>query len=385
MGPLAGLRIVELAGIGPGPFCGMLLADMGAEVIRVERPGALVPNEVDPQVRSRRSIACDLKKPQAAELVLRLAATADGMFEGFRPGVAERLGIGPDACLEANPRIVYGRITGWGQAGPLADTAGHDLNYVALTGALLPIGEQGGRPVPPLNLVGDYGGGGMLLAFGMVCALLSAAKSGRGQVVDAAMIDGVNAMMSVFHGLRALGLHDDSGPGRSFLGGAAHFYRTYETADGKYVSVAPIEPQFYGEFIDRLGLDRNEFLPGAFRPGAADPSRWPGLAERLAAVFRTKTRDEWCELFAGSDACVAPVLSIGEAIRHEHHRARGAFVDVGGRTQPAPAPRFSATVAAAPKPGVAAGTHTREILAELGYPAAEIGALFDAGVVRQAG
>ncbi|MDH4109672.1 MAG: CoA transferase [Gammaproteobacteria bacterium] len=384
-GPLRGTTIIELAGLGPAPFAGMMLADMGADVIRVERPGPNLRAPLDPLARNRRSIACDLKRPEAREIVWRLVTTADGLIEGFRPGVTERMGLGPDDCLERNPRLAYGRMTGWGQDGPLARAAGHDLNYLALTGVLHMIGEQGRKPVPPLNLVADFGGGGMLLAFGMVCAILNARSGGKGQVVDAAMVDGVNALAALFHGLRAQGLLSE-GPGESFLGGAAHWYDTYETSDGRYVSIASIEPQFYAELIEKAGLDPGRFGPHGFRGRLDDDVRanWAELKAELAAVIRTKTRDEWCEIMEGTDVCFAPVLTLGEAPGHPHNVARHTFTDVGGNVQPAPAPRFGATGADSPRPGVAPGTHSREILRGLGYSTAEIDALIESGAVSAA-
>ena len=382
MGPLHGTKIIELAGLGAGPFCGMMLADMGAEVIRVERPGSGFQHALDPLLRNRKSIACNLKNPLAVAAILRLVETADGLFEGFRPGVAERLGLGPDACRERNAKLVYGRITGWGQDGPLANVAGHDLNYIALSGALHLIGRTGQKPVPPLNLIGDFGGGGMLLAFGMVCALLHAQRTGLGQVVDAAMIDGTNALMAMFHGFRAMGLHSVD-TGSSFLGGAAHFYDTYETREGKYVSIAAIEPQFYDLLIERCGLDRNRFAPGVFRMQSDDSIRelWAELKAELTLVFKTKTRDQWCEILEGTDACFAPVLTLTEAPGHAHHRARDAFISVGGQPQPAPAPRFSHSPADTPRPGVAPGTHNREVLQAAGFTDPEIDELVDAGAI----
>ena len=384
MGPLAGTRIVEIAGIGPGPFCGMMLADMGAEVIRVEKPGSgPAPDPAtDPLSRSRRSLGCDLKHPGAVDVILRLVEEADGLIEGFRPGVAERLGLGPDDCLARNPRLVYGRMTGWGQDGPLAQAAGHDINYIALTGALHMIGEPDGKPVPPLNLVGDFGGGGMLLAFGMVCALLEASKAGKGQVVDAAMVDGANALMSMFHAFRAAGLHSDE-PGGHVLGGAAHFYDTYETKDGKFVAIGAIERQFYDLLVEKAGLDRDRFAQGVFRWNANTETRadWSDLKQELAAVIRTKTRDEWCDIMEGSDVCFAPVLTLSEAPDHPHNRARHAFTNVGGVNQPSPAPRFSRSTPDIPRAGVRPGSHSRAILEELGYTSAEIDALVGDGAV----
>jgi alpha-methylacyl-CoA racemase len=381
-GPLSGVTVIEVAGLGAGPYCGMMLADMGARVIRIERM-PLPPFRSalpDPLARSRETIALDLRKDAGVEALLKLAESADALFEAFRPGVAERLGFGPAACMERNPRLVYGRMTGWGQEGPLARAAGHDLNYIALSGALHGIGVKGGKPVPPLNLVGDFGGGGLLLAFGMVCALLERERSGQGQVVDAAMLDGAASMMAMFCGFQAMGMFDDS-PGASLLAGAAHFYDTYETLDGKFVAVAPIEPAFYEEFIDKLGLDRERFAPHGFRFGKPDASRWDELKAEVARVIRTKTRDEWCALLEGSDACFAPVLSLSEASRHPHNVARGTYVDVDGVVQSAPAPRFSRSV---PRPPVAPrrpGFHTRTVLAAAGYDQKALAALAASGVI----
>ena len=382
MGPLHGLKIIELASIGPGPFCGMMLADLGAEVIRVERPGSNPQVSVDPLARNRKSLACDLKNPDSVAMVLRLVEHADGMFEGFRPGVAERLGVGPDDCLARNSKLVYGRMTGWGQDGPLARAAGHDINYISLTGALHAIGPLHGKPVPPLNLVGDFGGGGMLLAYGMVCGLLSAARTGEGQVVDAAIVDGANTLMAMMHGLKAIGLHDDV-TGSSCLGGAAHFYDTYETRDGKYISIASIEPQFYDLLIDKAGLDRERFAPHVFDRTVDDETRahWSDLKAEIAQVIQTKTRDEWCEIMQGSDVCFAPVLTSTEAPDHEHNKARNAFVDVGGHIQPAPAPRFSRTRAAEPRPGVAPGVDSHAVLQDAGFSEQDIRELVRTGAV----
>ena len=382
MGPLAGIRVLEVASIGPGPFCGMLLGDLGADVIRVERPGTDPLQTLDPLRRNRRSIALNLKHEAGVRTLLRLAETADALIEGFRPGVAERLGIGPVACRQRNPRLVYGRVTGWGQDGPLAQAPGHDLNYIALAGALNAFGLPGQPPVPPLNLLGDFGGGGMLLAFGLVCALLEARSSGRGQVVDAAMLDGVNALMAMFHGFRAAGIFDEQ-TGTHFLSGAAHFYATYETRDGKYIAVAALEPAFYQELIRRAGLDPGRF--GAHGLGAyptASPE-WPRLKAELAEVFRSRTRDEWCVLLEGTDACFAPVLTLSEASQHPHNVARKSFVTVNGVLQNSPAPRFSATVPDEPKAPVAAGTDSRGILLQAGFADGEIDALLAAGAVVQ--
>ena len=378
MGPLARIRLIELAGIGPGPMAAMMLGDLGADVIRVDRVHPHGPERFsDPRHavhnRSRRSIAVDLRKPGAAEVVLRLADRADGLMEPFRPGVAERLGIGPEVCLARNQRLVYGRMTGWGQDGPLAKAAGHDINYIALTGVLHAIGRAGDKPLPPLNLVGDFGGGGMLLAFGMVCGLLEAMRSGRGQVVDAAMVDGAALLFGAVIGMHAAGLWQDR-RGSNMLDGGAHFYDTYETADGLYVSIGSIEPQFYRLLLEKTGL-ADEALPGQM-----DHSSWPGMRERLAAIFRRKTRDEWCAIMEGSDVCFAPVLSVAEAAAHPHAVARGAYVDVQGVAQPAPAPRFSRTRGAAVvAPG--RGEHTNEVLEQAGFGADEIAALRESGVV----
>jgi alpha-methylacyl-CoA racemase len=376
MGPLEGVRVVEIAGIGPGPFCAMLLADMGAEVVRVDRPADAEGPPWPPVLgRGRRSVVVDLKHQRGAEVVLRLAASADALIEGFRPGVAERLGIGPAPCLARNPRLLYGRMTGWGQEGPWRHAAGHDIDYIALAGALHPIGRAGQAPVPPLNLVGDFGGGGLLLAFGVVCGLLEARRSGRGQVIDAAVVDGAALLTTLFHELAARGLwHAERGV--NLLDGGAPFYDVYETADGRYLAVGALEPRFYAELLAGLGLDEHDL------PAQMDRDRWPELRERLTAVFHTRTRAQWCELFDGSDACVAPVLSPGEAPEHPHNRARQAFVPVGGSLEPAPAPRFSRTPSAPPAPPPAAGQHTDEVLsAWAAFTAEEIAELRAAGAI----
>ena len=383
MGPLNSLKILEIASIGPGPFCCMMLADMGAEVVRTDRPGVASAAALDPLLRNRKSILCDLKSPQAAAVILRLVENFDGLVEGFRPGVMERLGLGPEACLQRNPGLVYGRMTGWGQEGPLAQTAGHDINYISISGVLHEIGLAGGKPTVPLNLVGDFGGGGMLLAFGMVCALLEAKISGRGQVVDAAMIDGSSTLMALFHGFKAMGLHKD-GTGTSFLAGAAHYYDTYETRDGRFVSIGAIEPQFYALLIEKLGLDRKKFALHGFdwtRLDGKSREVWKELKLELARVFKTRSRDEWCALLEGSDTCFTPVLSMSEAIEHPHNKSRNAFVDVAGNPQPAPAPRFSRSVAAAPLPGAEPGANTREVLADAGFSEQEIKGLIEEQVI----
>jgi alpha-methylacyl-CoA racemase len=374
MGPLRGLRVVELAGIGPGPFCAMLLADLGAEVLAVERPSSGRGAWPALLARGRRRVAVDLKHPQGAGVVLDLAAGADALVEGFRPGVAERLGIGPDECLARNPRLVYGRVTGWGQEGPLAHAAGHDIDYIALAGALHPVGPAGGPPVPPLNLVGDFGGGGMLLALGVVAALLEAGRSGRGQVVDAAMVDGAALLTTQLHELLAAGLWSDR-RGANLLDGAAPCYGVYETADGRHLAVGALEPRFYAELLARLGLSGEDL------PAQLDRDGWPVLRERLAALFRTRTRDEWCRLLEGTDACVAPVLSLTEAPDHPHNQARGSFVDVGGVVQPAPAPRFSRTPCARPDPP-ASGDDPGPTLAAWGLSADRVARLRAAGAIR---
>ena len=373
MGPLSGLRVIELAGIGPGPFCGMMLSDMGAEVIRVDRPApARSSRPPDILARNRRSIVIDLKTPEGVDIVLRLCESADALFEGFRPGVTERLGLGPQQCMARNERLVYGRMTGWGQDGPLAQAAGHDINYIGLTGVLHAIGERGGKPVPPLNLIGDFGGGGMLLAFGLVCGILEARRSGKGQVIDAAMVDGSAALMAAFF---SMGKYFTDRRGTNMLDGGAHFYGTYETKDGKHVAVGAIEPQFYALLVEKSDVD-----PDRFRK-QMDAGEWPGLKEDLAAAFKTRTRDEWCEIMEGTDVCFAPVLSMFEAPEHPHNKARATFVDVDGIVQPAPAPRFSRT-----RPGVSHGPRrpgedSLAVLFDAGFSEIEIRALQEKRVV----
>ena len=379
MGPLAGITVIEIAGIGPGPFCGMLLADLGADVIRIDRAQAVKGGDperppADLLARGRRSVGVDLKNPDGVEVVLSLVETADALIEGFRPGVTERLGIGPDDCLARNPRLVYGRMTGWGQDGPYASTAGHDINYIALAGALDSIGRRGEAPVPPLNLVGDFGGGGLMLAFGLVAALLEAQRSGQGQVIDAAMVDGAASLMTMMHSFRAMGLWNDE-RGTNMLDTGAHYYDVYETADGKYVSIGSIEPQFYAELLRLTGLEGEEL------PWQQDRNEWPAMKERLAGIFRSKTRDEWCALMEGSDVCFAPVLSMGEAPQHPHNVHRGTFVDVAGITQPGPAPRFSRTPGEIRRPPAHAGQHTDEVLTESGVDADRLAKLREAGAI----
>jgi alpha-methylacyl-CoA racemase len=380
MGPLAGFRVIEMAGIGPAPFAAMLLADMGAEVIRVDRreatdlglPGRATKFEV--LHRGRRSLALDVKSEAGRAIVLRLAAKADALIEGFRPGVMERLGLGPDALAKVNSKLVFGRMTGFGQDGPLAQRAGHDINYIALAGVLHGIGRQGQAPVPPLNLVGDFGGGGMFLAFGVVCALLEAQKSGMGQVVDAAMVDGAAYLMALMYGMHAQGVWRDE-RGVNLLDTGAPWYDTYETEDAKWLAVGAIEQRFYAEFVQRLGLFAADLPP------QHDRSQWPELRRRFAEAIRQRTREEWERVFAGSDACVAPVLSLGEASRHPHNVARATFTEYDGVVQPAPAPRFSRTVAAIGAPPRARGADCEAILRDWGFDAAEIAAWESAGVI----
>ncbi|MBD3648280.1 MAG: CoA transferase [Pseudomonadales bacterium] len=373
MGPLSGIRVIELAGIGPGPFCGMLLADMGAEVIRVDRPGGQRRAQ-DVLTRGRKSIAIDLKTPEGREVVLKLCEGADALFEGFRPGVTERLGLGPEECMKRNPKLVYGRMTGWGQDGPLANAAGHDINYIALAGALHAMGPKDSKPFPPLNLVGDFGGGGMVLAFGLVCAILEATRSGKGQVVDTAMVDGAATLMAMFFTMHAAGAFRTE-RGSNLLDGGAHFYDTYETSDGKYISVGSIEPQFYSLLIEKAGLDAEVFS------AQMDQSRWPEYKKTMTEVFRTKSRDEWCEIMEGTDVCFAPVLSLDEVAEHPHNRARGTFVEQEGVVQPAPAPRFSRTGPALSGGSRIPGEDTRDCLVQAGYPEAEIDSLVEKGAV----
>ena len=377
MGPLNGLRIIELAGIGPGPFCGMMLSDMGAEVIRVDRLTAGSRRPKDVLARNRRSIAVDLKKTEGVEVVLRLCTQAAGLFEGFRPGVTERLGLGPDACMARNAKLVYGRMTGWGQEGPLAQAAGHDINYIGLSGALHAIGRPGSKPVPPLNLVGDFGGGGMLLAFGMVCGMLEAQRSGKGQVIDAAMVDGAAALMAMFFSMRAGGAFSDK-RGTNLLDGGAHFYDTYETSDARHVCIGSIEPQFYALLLEKAGLDLERFKP------QMDAQQWPALKEELTRVFKTKTQAQWCQIMEGTDVCFAPVLSIFEAPDHPHNRARGSFVSVDGVVQPAPAPRFSRTQPEISHGARLPGEDSVAVLRDCGFSAQEIKSLQASGIVPAA-
>jgi alpha-methylacyl-CoA racemase len=378
-GPLEGVRVVELAGIGPGPFAAMMLADMGADVIRVERavsPSTLRAGEDaalrDVVNRSRRSLVVDLKNPAGRDVVRSLVQRSHVLLEGFRPGVAERLGLGPEDCLGLNSRLVYGRMTGWGQDGPLAPYAGHDINYISVTGALSAIGRKDERPVPPLNLVGDYGGGGMLLAFGVACALLEAERSGEGQVVDAAMVDGVAVLTTMFTALRAMGSWVNERGVNALDSGFPH-YEVYECADGRYISVGALEPQFYDELVLRTGFEETG--------DRLDPATFADRKKRWAELFRTRTRDEWAEIAGSSDACLAPVLDWEEAPGHPHLKARGTYVEFGGIVQPAPAPRFSRTPGGIRRPPVRPGTDTDEVLAGLGLTAEQIAALRSDGVV----
>jgi alpha-methylacyl-CoA racemase len=372
-GPLSGIRVLEIQAMGPGPFCAMVLSDFGADVVRVDRADAADDGHhaVDVLSRGRRSVGVDLKRPGGVDLVLRLVDQADVLIEGYRPGVMERLGLGPDVCLARNPRLVYGRVTGWGQDGPWAAQAGHDINYISLAGVLWPIGRDGEAPVPPLNYVGDFGGGGMLLAVGVCAALAERASSGRGQVVDAAMVDGAALLNGFMYGMRAMG---QWGPerGANLLDTGAPFYEVYETADGQWVSVGSIEPKFFRNLVTRLGLDID---PGTQR----DETSWPALRDKLAAIFRTRTRDEWTALLSDADACFAPVLSPWEAPDHPHNVARGTFTESFGVTQPSPAPRFGRTPAAIAGPPPVPGQHTDEILGELGFDVAEVSRLRLAG------
>lgn len=366
--PLDGIRIVEIAGIGPGPFCGMMLADHGADVIRIERPGErpLSDPARDPLLRSRRTLRLDLKDAVSVAAVRRVVASADGLIEGFRPGVMERLGLGPDVLIADNPRLVYGRMTGWGQTGPLAATAGHDITYIAQSGALHAFGEAGGRPVPPINMVADFGGGGMLLAFAMVSAILHARATGQGQVIDCAMTEGSALLMSMIWGFRASGRWSDR-RGTNLLDGGAHFYGTYETADGKWVAIGAIEPQFYAAMRRAMALD------DAAWDAQFDAGAWSAMKARLADIFRTRSRDEWCAAFAGHEACFAPVLGFDEALADPHNVARGSFVEAGGVAQPAPAPRYSLSPTVPPR--MAGASDEAAILRDCGFTAVEIAAL----------
>lgn len=375
MGPLAGYKIIEISGIGPCPFGAMMLSDLGADVIRVERLGAgmWAKPALDLLGRGRRSVSIDLKSPAGAGALLRLVESHDALLEGFRPGVMERLGLGPDVCLERNPGLVYGRMTGWGQSGPLADAAGHDINYIALAGALHPIGRAGAPPTVPLNLVGDFGGGGLLLAYGVLAALLERVRSGRGQVVDAAMVDGAAALMTIFHSTQQVGFTNDE-RGTNMLDSGSHFYDAYETSDGQWVSIGSFEPQFYALLLEKLELDPGEWPQ-------MEREEWPVLKERISAIFKTRTRDAWCELLEGTDVCFAPVLTIAESREHPHAKARGTYLEIDGVAQPRPAPRFSRTDAEIQRPPPTPGQHTEEILGEAGFSTSEIAELRESGAV----
>ncbi len=381
-GPLQGIRVIEMVGLGPCPFAAMMLADMGAEVIRIDRkltPGANNPfpmlgTKYDVMARGRRSLALDLKQAEAKAVLLDLVASADILLEGFRPGVMERLGLGPDVCQQRNPRLIYGRITGWGQDGPLAQAAGHDLNYIALSGMLHAIGRADTPPAPPLNLVGDFGGGAMMLAFGVVCAALEARSSGKGQVVDAAMVDGSALLGAMIYGFRAFGAWSDQ-RGANMLDGGAHFYDTYACADGKFISIGAIEPQFYALLLERAGITDTAFNT------QMDSRKWPELKEKCAVLFKTKTRQQWCDLMEGTDICFAPVLNMAEAPKHPHNQARANFTDIEGILQPAPAPRFSRTAPEVSRPPAAPGQHSAEILHDWGISADRIASLKENQVI----
>lgn len=381
-GPLSGYRVLELAGLGPGPFAAMMLSDMGAEVIRVDRPERVsrsAPDRRDLRTgdvvvgRGRRSVAIDLKHTAGRETVLRLVEKADVLIEGFRPAVTERLGLGPEDCMARNPKLVYGRITGWGQDGPLAQLAGHDINYIALSGTLSMIGRKGERPTPPINLLGDYGGGGMLLVVGIVSALLEAQKSGKGQVVDAAMVDGAALLAARMHGLRSVGQWGERGT--NILDTGAWFYDVYETEDGRHITLGSIEPQFLDEMVRLLELTGE-------LPEQLDRSTWPEMKDRISKVIRTKTRDEWCRVFEDSNACFAPVLSPDEAVEHPHNVHRSTFTRSNGVVQPAPAPRFSRTSSAIAGPPAAPGDHTDAVLTDWGFETGEIDTLRCSGAIR---
>ena len=379
MGPLQGITIVEIAGIGPGPFAGMLLADLRASVIRIERPGGGMFNgipELDILNRGKKCIVVDLKRPEGVETVLRLVEGADAIFEGFRPGVIEKLGLGPDVCMARNEKVVFGRMTGWGQEGPMALRAGHDINYIALSGALHPVGLKGQRPTVPLNLVGDFGGGGLMLAFGIVSALLEARSSGKGQVVDAAMVDGSSTLMASLFGAVQAGFWKEE-RGSNMVDSGAHFYDTYETKDGEHMAVGAIEPKFYSQLLEGLGLDE------AGLPGQMDMDHWLEMKERFAGIFKTKSQAEWREVFDETDACVSPVLKMSQARNHPHNMARGSYIELDGVYQPNAAPRFSRTTPQVTASTAKLGEHTREVLSGAGMSDADIAALIESGVVAE--
>ena len=372
-GPLSGLKVVEFAGIGPGPFCGMLLSDLGADVVRIDRKGKGRASPADITSRGRRSIGLDLKNPDAIETCLKLMEGADAVFEGFRPGVMERLGLGPDVALKRNPKLVYGRMTGWGQFGPYANAAGHDMNYIAITGALHAIGTKD-KPIPPLNLVGDFGGGALYLAFGLLAGVLNARSTGKGQVIDCAMSDGAASLMSMFYGFKAGGMWKDERR-VNLLDGGAHFYDTYQCADGKWISIGSIEPQFYALLLEKTGINDPEFA------GQMDRSNWDSLREKLGHVIAQKTQAQWCEIMDATDVCFAPVLDLDEAPKHAHNVARKTFVELEGVIQPAPAPRFSVTPGAIQGPPPAIGAHDQQALGDWGFSPAAIDALKASGAL----
>lgn len=379
MGVLSGYRIVEFAGIGPAPMGAMLLSDMGAEVLRIDRVeeanlGIPMDHNYDLLCRGRRSVAIDLKHQEGREATLKLIERSDALIEGFRPGVMERLGLGPEVCLTCNPRLIYGRVTGWGQDGPLAQAAGHDINYIALIGVLNGIGKRNGGPVPPLNLVGDFGGGGIYLALGLVAGLLEAQTSGKGQVIDASMVDGAASQMTFLYGLRAAGQWTD-GREENTLDGGAPNYRVYETLDRKHIAIGPVEPKFWARLLRKIGADVEELL------SLDDRSAWPKISEQLAEIFRTRTREQWCQLLEGSDVCFAPVLNMGEAPQHPHNQERQVFMEVEGVVQPAPAPRFSRTPSRIHRPPAEPGEHTRIALKDWGFSEAELERLQGEGVI----
>ena len=373
-GPLTGLKIIEFAGIGPGPFCGMLLSDLGADVVRIDRKGTGRGSPADVTARGRRSIGLDLKNPQSVETCLKLMESADAVFEGFRPGVMERLGLGPDVVLKRNPKIVYGRMTGWGQTGPYANAAGHDMNYIAITGALHAIGTKD-KPIPPLNLVGDFGGGALYLAFGLMAGIISARETGKGQVIDAAMSDGAASLMAMFYGFKTSGMWT-ADRRANMLDGGAHFYDTYQCSDGKWISIGSIEPQFYALLLEKTGITDPAFAAQMNR------AEWDNLRAKLADVIGKKTQDEWSAIMGGTDVCFAPILDLDEAPKHPHNVARQTFVEVAGVIQPAPAPRFSVTPGAIQGPPPAIGAHDTEALTDWGFSAAEIDALKAAGALN---
>jgi len=382
MGPLSSIKIIEIAGIGPGPMCAMLLADLGAEVIRIDRVqeanlGLNRDPTKDVLLRGRRSIAVDLKKPEGIELVLQLIEKSDALTEGFRPGVMERLGLSPEVCHQRNPKLVYGRMTGWGQDGPLSHAAGHDINYISLVGALDAIGREGEAPIPPLNLVGDFGGGALYLAMGVLAGVIEAQKSGQGQVVDCAMTDGSASLMSMFYGMKGMGRWSEE-RGTNVIDTGSHYYNVYKTKDDKYISIASIEPKFYQELIEKSGLSKEPDLPKQ-----TDDSSWGPMKERLTTVFLSKTRDQWCEIMEGSDVCFAPVLNMEESIHHPHNVARGTFIEIDGVYQPAPAPRFDKTPCEVSKPPSSTGQDSHAILNDWGFDSDQIQRLTDTQAIKQ--